>query len=161
MYAPSFTAVDHLVCISYLSYFSTENSSLDWKEKVSKQISQRAFGPPFLSRWSVPPEHFEIALLPFLVFNETYGQTHDSVETKRQSLNMLRWQLAYLCELLQKNLTNGSSRWTEGRKLNVRMCERPKVKVNEPGDFLRSVGVLCCSLNWGLFLIWCIFLNFK
>lgn len=47
MYAPSFTAIYHLVCISYLSCFSTENSSLDWKEKVSKQISQKAFGPPF------------------------------------------------------------------------------------------------------------------
>lgn len=52
-----------------------------------------------------------------------------------------------LVQAVAKKFTNGSSRWTEGRKLNVRMCERPKVKVNEPGDFLRSVGVLCCSLN--------------
>lgn len=51
------------------------------------------------------------------------------------------------------NFANGSSRWTEGRKLNVRMCERPKVKVNEPGGFLRSVGVLYGSGDGGLLLI--------
>jgi hypothetical protein len=51
------------------------------------------------------------------------------------------------------NFANGSSRWTEGRKLNARMCERPKVKVNEPGGFLRSVGVLCGSGDGGLLLI--------
>lgn len=49
--------------------------------------------------------------------------------------------------LLRKNFTNGSSRWTEGGKLNVRTCERPKVKVNEPGDFLRSVGVFVLQLK--------------
>lgn len=51
------------------------------------------------------------------------------------------------------NFVNGLSRWIEGRKLNVRMCERLKVKVNEFGGFLRFVGVLCGSGDGGLFLI--------